>query len=139
MIKKKDHSHKNRQIWEEYIKNPSDIFDKENNQYLDLKKNNRYKFDLHGFSLDSANKKVKQIILFCIRKKYKEILFITGKGTHSTNEKDIYVSKDFGKLKYSVPDFIKSDQELKDYILSIDQADLKDGGEGAILIRLKKL
>ena len=80
---------------------------------------------------------MKDIILFCVGKKYREILFITGKGTHSTNEKDIYVSKDLGKLKYSVPNFIKSDQELKSYILSIDQA--KDGGEGAILIRLKSL
>ena len=139
MIKKKDHSQKNKQIWEDYIKNPSDIFDKESNEHLDLKKNNRFKFDLHGFSLESANKKAQEIILFCISKKYKEILLITGKGIHSTNEKDIYVSKDFGKLKYSVPEFIKSDQELKNYILSIDQADLKDGGEGAILIRLKTL
>ncbi len=139
MIKKKDHSQKNNQIWEDFIKNPYDIFDKESNQHLDLKKNNRYKFDLHGFSLDGANKKVRDIILFCVGKKYREILFITGKGTHSTNEKDIYVSKDLGKLKYSVPNFIKSDQELKSYILSIDQADLKDGGEGAILVRLKSL
>jgi len=139
VIKKKDHSQKNKQIWEDYIKNPSDIFDKESNEHLDLKKNNRFKFDLHGFSLESANKKVLEIISFCISKKYKEILLITGKGIHSTNEKDIYVSKDFGKLKYSVPEFIKSDQELKNYILSIDQADLKDGGEGAILIRLKTL
>ena len=105
---------------------------------LDLK-NNRYKFDLHGFSLDGANKKVKEIILYCVSKKYKEILFITGKGKHSSNEKDIYVSKDLGKLKYSVPDFIKSNQELKNFIFSIDKADLKDGGEGAILIRLKSL
>tara|TARA_E500000178_G_C16951465_1_gene721489 strand:- start:709 stop:1128 length:420 start_codon:yes stop_codon:yes gene_type:complete len=139
VIKKKDHSQKNKEIWESYIKDPSDIFDKESNQYSDLKKNNRYKFDLHGFSLDGANKKVKEIILYCVSKKYKEILFITGKGKHSSNEKDIYVSKDLGKLKYSVPDFIKSNQELKNFIFSIDKADLKDGGEGAILIRLKSL
>ena len=58
MIKKKDHSQKNKKIWEDYIKNPSDIYDKESNQYSDLKKNNRYKFDLHGYTLDEANNKV---------------------------------------------------------------------------------
>ena len=66
-------------------------------------------------------------------------MLITGKGIHSSNEKDIYISKDFGKLKYSVPEFIKSDQELKNLIISVNKADIKDGGEGAILIKLKSL
>ena len=70
---------------------------------------------------------------------YKEILLITGKGIHSTNEKDVFVSKDFGKLKYSVPEFIKSDQELNKLIISINDANLRDGGKGAILIKLKNL
>ena len=74
-----------------------------------------------------------------MKKKYKEILLITGKGIHSSNEKDIYVSKDLGKLKFSVPDFIKSDEELSKLILSINEADIKDGGEGAIIIKLKNL
>ena len=82
---------------------------------------------------------MKEIILFCFENKYKEILLITGKGIHSSNEKDIYISKDFGKLKYSVPEFIKSDQELKNLIISVNKADIKDGGEGAILIKLKSL
>ena len=74
-----------------------------------------------------------------MRKNYKEILLITGKGIHSTNDKDIYVSKDFGKLKFSVPEFIKSDEELNKLIISINEADIKDGGEGAIFIKLKNL
>ncbi len=94
---------------------------------------------MHGFSLDEANKKVKEIILFCSEKKYREILFITGKGIHSTNEKDIYISRDLGKLKYSVPEFINSDQELSNLIISINEAAIKDGGQGAILIKLKIL
>ena len=64
---------------------------------------------------------------------------ITGKGIHSSNEKDTYVSKDFGKLKFSVPEFIKSDLELNKLIISINSASIKDGGEGAILIKLKQL
>ena len=55
----------------------------------------------------------------CKENKYKEILLITGKGIHSTNDKDIYVSKDLGKLKYSVPEFIKSNEELNNFIISI--------------------
>ncbi len=86
-----------------------------------------------------ANEKVKEIILSCIEKNYNEILLITGKGIHSNIEQDVYASKDFSKLKYSVPAFIKSDIEISKYISSIEDADRKDGGEGAIVIKLKKL
>ena len=80
---------------------------------------------------------MKDIILFCVENNYKEILLITGKGIHSMNDKDIYVSKDLGKLKYSVPEFINSNEELTKLIISINDASLKDGGEGALLIKLK--
>ena len=138
MIKKKDLSHEDKKVWEDFIKNPSDIFDKDKSN-LRKNKNQRFKFDLHGFTLDEANKKVKEIIINCFEKKYKEILLITGKGMHSSNEKDTYVSKDLGKLKFSVPDFIKTDEELSKLTLSIGEADLKDGGQGAIIIRLRSL
>ena len=138
MIKKKYLSKEDKKVWEDFIKNPSDIFDKDKS-YLKRNKNQRFKFDLHGFALDEANKKVKEIIINCFEKKYKEILLITGKGMHSSNEKDTYVSKDLGKLKFSVPDFIKTDEELSKLNLSISEADLKDGGEGAIIIRLRNL
>ena len=138
MIKKKYLSKEDKKVWEDFIKNPSDIFDKDKSN-LKKNKNQRFKFDLHGFTLDEANKKVKEIIINCFEKKYKEILLITGKGMHSSNEKDTYVSKDLGKLKFSVPDFIKTDEELSKLTLSISEADLKDGGEGAIIIRLRSL
>tara|TARA_Y100000591_G_C21462571_1_gene511657 strand:+ start:26 stop:442 length:417 start_codon:yes stop_codon:yes gene_type:complete len=138
VIKKKNLSKEDSKIWEDFIKNPTNIFDKDKTRVFNLKKS-RFKFDLHGFTLDNANKKVREIIFACIEKRYKEILFITGKGIHSTNEKNFYVSKDLGKLKYSVPEFIKSDQELNKYVLSINEAEIKDGGEGAILIKLKNL
>ena len=138
MIKKKYLSKEDKKVWEDFIKNPSDIFDKDKSN-LKKNKNQRFKFDLHGFTLDEANKKVKEIIINCFEKKYKEILLITGKGMHSSNEKDTYVSKDLGKLKFSVPDFIKTDEELSKLTLSISEADLKDGGQGAIIIRLRSL
>ena len=139
MTKHKDLSPEDKKNWEDYIKNPSDVFDKDKTNSINTEKKSRFRFDLHGFTLDQANKKVKEIILSCIEKKYKEILFITGKGKHSTNDKDIYKSKDLGILKYSVPEFINSDQELSSLIVSIRDAKIKDGGEGAIIIKLKNL
>ena len=117
----------------------NDIYDKDHSKAGNVYKTDRYEFDLHGFTLDKANQKVKELIYFCSEKKFKEILLITGKGIHSTNDKDIYVSKNLGKLKYSVPEFINSNEELRNLIISIDEAGIKDGGEGAIIIKLKKL
>ena len=139
MNKNKDLSPEDKKNWEDYIKNPSDIFDKDKTNSVDNEKKSRFRFDLHGFTLDQANKKVKEIIFSCVEKKYKEVLLITGKGKHSKNDKDIYTSKDLGKLKYSVPEFINSDQELSSLIISIQDAKIKDGGEGAIIIKLKNL
>jgi len=138
VIKKKDLSQKDKKVWENFIKDPFDIYDKDIKDQKSSRKD-RYKFDLHGFTLEDANKKVREILLSCIESKYNELLLITGKGIHSSNEKDAYVSKDYGKLKYSVPEFIKSNPELNKLIISIYEADIKDGGEGAILIKLKNL
>jgi len=139
VIKKKNPNQEDKKTWEEYIKNPSDIFDKDKNLLNGIKRRERYKFDLHGFTLDEANFKVKEVIEYCIKNKFKELLLITGKGMHSTSHKDAYISKDLGKLKYSVPEFIKTNPELNRLIISITDADKKDGGEGAIIIKLKNL
>ena len=138
MIKKKDFSKVDSEVWQSYIKNPTDVYDKDlGNKSINRKE--RFKFDLHGYTLDEANKKVKEIIFSCSKNKYREILLITGKGLHSTSGEDTYVSSDLSKLRYSVPEFISSDDELKNYIISIEEAEKKDGGDGAILIKLKNL
>jgi DNA-nicking Smr family endonuclease len=139
VIKKKYPNKEDKKTWEDYINNPSDIYDKEQDVSNKIDRRNRFKFDLHGFTLDEANNKVKEIVEYCIKNKFKELLLITGKGIHSTNDEDTYISKELGKLKYSVPDFIKNNLELNKLIISINNADKKDGGEGAILIRLKNL
>ena len=139
MIKKKDLSAKDTEIWETYIKSPSDIYDKDKKNKENQGTKDRFRFDLHGHTLDEANQRVRDIIFSCVKKKYKEILFITGKGLHSTSDNDAYVSKDFSKLKYSVPNFIKSDEDLNKFVFSISDADVKDGGEGAILVKLRNL
>ncbi len=138
MIKKRDLSQDDKKNWENYIKNPTGIYDKEIKN-SDIKNNETFKFDLHGFSLNDANTKVRDLVIHCVQQKYKQILLITGKGIHSSNDKDVYSSKDLSKLRYSVPDFLNNNNQLQKFITSIDKVDKKDGGEGAILIKLKKL
>ena len=139
MIKKKESNQEDKKAWEDYIKNPSDIYDKEKDISNNFQRRERYKFDLHGFTLDEANNKVKEIIEYCVKNRFKEILLVTGKGMHSTSDDDAYISKKLGKLKYSVPEFIKNNSELNKLIVSIHNASKKDGGEGAIIIKLKNL
>ena len=89
--------------------------------------------------MEEANSKVEEIINYCLNNKYRELLLITGKGIHSSSDEDAYISKEFGKLKYSVPEFIKNNLELNKFIISINDAEKKDGGEGAIIIKFKNL
>ena len=139
MIKKKDPNQEDKKTWENYIKNPSDIYDKDKATSNDILRKERYKFDLHGFTLDEANSKVKEIINHCVKNKFREVLLITGKGIHSASDNDAYISKDLGKLKYSVPEFIKTNSELSKFIISINDAEKRDGVEGALIIKLKNL
>ena len=139
MIKKKDLSKEDINTWNTYIKNPSDIYDKDKNISQSQKRKDRFRFDLHGYTLNDANQKVRDIIISCAKNKYREILLITGKGLHSTSDNDAYALKNFSKLKHSVPEFINSNEDLSKLIISLSDADLKDGGEGAILVKLKNL
>ena len=139
MIKKKNSTQEDINTWNKYTNTPPDIIDKDNFNRVSRPNNQRFKFDLHGLTLLEANEKVKKIIFSCVEKNYKEILLITGKGIHSNTDKDIYVSKDLSKLKYSIPEYITSNLSLSKHILSIDNANKIDGGDGAIIIKLKKL
>ena len=139
MIKKKNISQEDISTWKNYIKDPKDVFDKDDNQKDNPSSNQRFIYDLHGFTLLEANEKVKEIILLSVKRNYKEILFITGKGMHSNTDKDIYVSKELSKLRYSVPEYIKSNLDLSKNVSSISSASKLDGGEGAIIVKLKKL
>ena len=139
MKKKKNISQEDINTWNEFTKNPIGIFDKESVNKNISTKLNRFKFDLHGFTLDEANKKTKEIIIKCVEKGISEILLITGKGIHSDNENNVYNSKDLSKLRFSVPAFLETDTELKNLIISVLEAKKVDGGEGALIIKLKQL
>ena len=137
-MKKKDSlTQKDKEDWSNFLKDTSRITDKDQTPYTDNVEK-RFRFDLHGLSLDEANKRVKEIVKSCSENNYKEILLITGKGLHS-NQEDVYKSSDLNKLRFSVPDFINSDPEISKLILSMANPSYKEGGEGALLIKLKKL
>ena len=95
------------------------------------------KLDLHGSSLTASNKIVKEFIIEFFHHGYKKLLLVTGKGLRSKSYNNPYVSEKLNVLKYSVPEFIKNDEDLKSKISRILKADIKDGGEGAIYIFLK--
>ena len=139
MKKKEDIPESDKKAWEEYLKNPKDLFDKELEETKLLGRNERLRFDLHGFTLLEANKKVKELIIYCQENSFKEILLITGKGLHSNTDENTYVSKELSKLKFAVPEYIKTQKDLSDKVISIEAAKINDGGEGAIIIKLKKL
>ena len=94
--------------------------------------------DLHGFTLDDANKEIEKFIHECFNNGFNKIRVVTGKGLHSNNEQDPYVSKDLSILRYSVPEFIKNNIELMKLINEFKEAPVEDGGEGAFYILLKK-
>ena len=137
-MKKKDNfSQKDKEDWKNFLEDTSRIPDKDKINQL-RERNETFRFDLHGLTLNEANKKVRDIIISCSEKNYKKILLITGKGLHS-KDNDVYKSSKLSKLKYSVPEYINSEPEISKLILSITTPAQKDGGEGALLIQLKKL
>jgi DNA-nicking Smr family endonuclease len=95
------------------------------------------KIDLHGYSLNNANKVVKKFIIESFNQNYKKLLIVTGKGSRSKSYDDPYISESLSVLKNSVPEYIKNDESLNSIISKIVQASQKDGGEGAINIFLK--
>ncbi len=130
-------SDKDKKDWENFLSKKENLFDKDSK--LQSKKINKViTFDLHGFSLDEANKKIYQLIKNSYDMGVSKLIIVTGKGIHSQNEKDPYVSKDLGILKYSVPEYIRNNNELMMMINNLDEANIEDGGSGAFYIYLKK-
>ena len=102
-----------------------------------IKINKVKKLDLHGFSLIESNKMVKKFIIDSFNQGHKKLILVTGKGLRSKSYDNPYISEKLNILRYAIPEFIKNDEELKNKITSISQANIKDGGDGAIYIFLK--
>jgi len=130
---------KDKKDWIEFTKQPINLTDKD---YIIEKKNiikEIRKLDLHGYTLDQANKEVRKFIEESFQDRIRKIIVITGKGLRSKVENDPYRSKKMNILKHSIPEYIKNNIELNNKISKISKADLKDGGEGALYIFLKSI
>mgnify|MGYP001314290146 CR=1 FL=1 len=139
MSKKSKGEDSDQKDWKNFLNNPLDIFDKEKLENKNQKLLGRYKFDFHGYSIDDANKKVEELISTSFEKGVSELLIVTGKGTHSNKEEDVYTSKEYSKLQNTLPEFIKNNPELSSKIEKIKQAPQELGGDGALVIKLKKI
>ena len=130
-------SDKDKKDWVKFINSKEKISNKD----FIVEKKNSIKIrsiDLHGYTLENANKTIENFIIKAFKEKINKLIVITGKGIHSDVEKNPYVSKDLSILKYSVPEFILNNKNLTKIIRDIQDADIKDGGSGAFYIYLKK-
>ena len=130
-------SEKDKKTWDEFLSNDQKLPDKDNFQ-SEIKSKKTRSLDLHGKTLDEANKIIENFIRSSYEDKVHKLIIVTGKGLHSSNEKDPYVSKDLGILKYSIPNFLNNNTELMKMISNISGASINDGGSGAFYIFLKK-
>ena len=130
-------SEKDKKNWEDFLSNDEKLPNKDTFEF-EKKAEKTRSLDLHGKALDEANQIIEDFIKQSYQDKIRKLRIITGKGLHSNNEKDPYVSKNLGILKYSIPEFLKNNPELMKIILKIKEADIKDGGSGAFYIFLKK-
>ena len=131
-------SSKDKKDWITFTKQIGDIRPKESDLLEQNTEINKFqKLDLHGLSVIEANKLVKKFIIKSFNNGYAKLLIVTGKGLRSKSHKNPYLSEKFSVLKYSIPEYINNDENLINKIRKISQADLKDGGEGAIYIFLK--
>ena len=130
-------SEKDKIDWENFLSKKERLPDKDNI----LSKKITFKtrsIDLHGYTLEDANKSIESFIIKSYQDKINKLIVVTGKGIHSQNEKDPYVSKDLSILKYSVPEFISNNKNLMKIIYEMKDAKIEDGGGGAFYIFLKK-
>ena len=130
-------SKKDKKDWENFLSKNEKLPNKD----LKLDKKIFFKIktiDLHGYSLEEANKSIEDFIIKSYQENINKLIVVTGKGIHSQNEKDPYVSKDLSILKYSVPEFISNSKNLMKLIFEIKDAKIEDGGSGAFYIFFKK-
>tara|TARA_X000001036_G_scaffold296587_1_gene275703 strand:+ start:142 stop:555 length:414 start_codon:yes stop_codon:yes gene_type:complete len=130
-------SKKDKKDWENFISSNEKLPNKDINLKKKILQKTRL-IDLHGYNLEDANKSIEDFILKSYDEGIYQLIVVTGKGLHSQNEYDPYVSKDLSILKYSVPEFIDNNIDLKKKIFEIKEAKIEDGGSGAFYIYLNK-
>jgi len=138
--KKSTVSSKDKKEWIDFTNQIDNIHPKEADfLQTNTRINKVRKLDLHGYSISESNKIVKKFIVESFDCGYKKLLIVTGKGSRSRSKSydNPYISEKLSVLRYSVPEFIRNDENLDNKINQISTADIKDGGEGAIYIFLK--
>ena len=133
----KDISNKDKKDWDNFINSKEKLPNKDK-KFQNKKIFKTRLIDLHGYTLEEANKAIENFINKAFLENVNKLIVVTGKGIHSDNEKDPYVSKDLSILKYSVPEFISNNTNLMRMINEITDANIEDGGSGAFYIFLKK-
>ena len=128
---------KDKQDWENFLKNKEKIPNKDFVNKKNIRHEKIKKIDLHGYTIEEANKVVEQFIQKCFDENVTKIIVITGKGLRSKNVENPYLSKDLSILKYSVPEFIENNKNLTRVIIETTDAKIEDGGSGAFYIYLK--
>jgi len=131
-------SDKDKEDWQTFISNKEKLPNKDKLLKKNTQIDSTKKIDLHGFSLENANKTIDEFINKCFSEKVYRIIVITGKGLRSKNESNPYVSRDLSILKYSVPEYIESNKNLMKMIKEITDAKIEDGGSGAFYVYLKQ-
>jgi len=130
-------SDKDKKDWENFVSNKEKIPNKDFVTQKRIREEKIKKIDLHGYTLAEANKSVEGFIQRCFDDSVTKIIVITGKGLRSKNVANPYLSKDLSILKYSVPEFIESNNFLMKMIIEITDANIEDGGSGAFYIYLR--
>jgi len=130
-------SDKDKKDWENFISNKEKVPNKDFSTKSKIRQEKIKKIDLHGYTLEEANKAINNFIKKCFDESVTKIIVITGKGLRSKNVLNPYLSKDLSILKYSVPEFIESNNSLMKMIIEITDAKIEDGGGGAFYIYLK--
>ncbi len=134
---KKKLTDKDKKDWEDFTLGNHKIFDKDLLLKNSINKKISSFIDLHGFSLENANKTVEKLINNSYKEGVKKITVVTGKGKRSKVGDNPYLSKELSILKNSVPEFIRSNQNLMKKIKKISEANIDDGSSGAFYIYLK--
>jgi len=132
-------SGKDKRDWQNFTSSEEKVHNKDLSlSQIKIDKDPVKTIDLHGFSLENANRAIDEFINRCFKINVSKITVITGKGLRSNNINNPYVSKNLSILKNSVPEFIKSNTDLMKKIKNIQEAKAEDGGSGAFNILLKK-
>ena len=131
-------SDKDLKDWNKFIKSKDTINPKDELNEASINKNkSTFVIDLHGYSLDQANKFVEKTINECFEKQISKVNIITGKGMRSQSAEDPYKSTELSILKHSIPEFINSNVELMKKIKNIDSTDEKNLGSFNVYLKSK--